>query len=82
RWLRYAIVEAANITIRNDTRIGDFYTRIAARRGPQKARVAAAKEMLVISWHMLTNMEPYRTQNHSMTEQKYKRMERHSRDTV
>ena len=82
RWLRYAIVEAANITIRNDARIGDFYSRIAVRRGPQKARVAAAKEMLVISWYMLTNMEPYRTENHSMTERKYKRMERHSRDTV
>lgn len=80
--VRYAIVEAANITIRNDARIGDFYSRIAARRGPQKARVATAKEMLIISWYMLTNMESYRTENHSMTERKYKRMERHSMDTV
>jgi hypothetical protein len=26
-----------------------IYTRISARRGPQKAKVAAAREMLVIS---------------------------------
>jgi transposase len=80
-WLRYAMVEAAHTAIRNDERINRFYSRIAARRGPQKAKVAAAKEMLVISWHMLTKMEPYRTQNHSLTERKYKRMESKSEST-
>lgn len=79
RWIRYAVVEAANTTMRCDGRLGNFYERIAARRGPQKAKVAVAKEMLVIMWHMLTNNEPYRTMNHSMTETKYKRMERQSR---
>lgn len=74
-WLRYAMVEAAHTTIHNDERINRFYSRIAARRGPQKAKVAAAKEMLVISWYMLTKMEPYRTQNQELTERKYKRME-------
>ena len=77
-WLRYAMVEAAHTTIQNDERIKRFYSRIAARRGPQKAKVAAAKEMLVIAWYMLTKMEPYRTQNHSLTERKYKRMESES----
>ncbi|HXG74109.1 MAG TPA: IS110 family transposase [Candidatus Nitrosotenuis sp.] len=74
-WLRYAMVEAANIAKQHDERIGKFYSRIASRRGPQKARVAAAKEMLVIIWHMLHNMEPYRTQDQELTERKYKRME-------
>lgn len=77
-WLRYAMVEAAHTTIHNDDRIGRFYSRIAARRGPQKAKVAAAKEMLVIIWHMLTRMEPCRTQNRELTERKYKRMESRS----
>jgi hypothetical protein len=44
-----------------------------------RARVATAKEMLVIMWHMLTNNEPYRTMNKEMTERKYKKMERESR---
>ncbi|MEM3065399.1 MAG: transposase [Candidatus Nitrosotenuis sp.] len=75
-WIRYAMVEAAHTTIHSDSRIGKFYSRIAARRGPQKAKVAAAKEMLVIIWHMLQNMEPYRTENKELTERK--RMERDS----
>ncbi|MEM3008108.1 MAG: transposase [candidate division WOR-3 bacterium] len=69
-WLRYAMVEAAHTTIQNDDRIGKFYSKIAARRRPQKAKIAAAKEMLVIVWHMLTKMEPYRTQNHELTARK------------
>jgi hypothetical protein len=52
--------------------------RIAERRGPQKARVAAAKEMLVIIWYMLIKNEPYRTMNKEMVERKYKKMERES----
>lgn len=79
KWLRYALVEAVNTTIRYDERLGAFYKRIANRRGPQKAKVAAAKEMLVITWHMLTNNEPYRTMNREMVERKYKRMELKSR---
>ena len=79
RWLRFAMVEAANTTVRYDERLGAFYNRIANRRGKQKARVATAKEMLVIIWYMLTNNEPYRTMNRDMVEKKYKRMEWESR---
>ena len=32
--------------------------------------------MLEIVWHMLTNMEEYRTKNDKMTQRKYKSMER------
>ena len=78
KWLRYTIVEAANTSTRCDDRIGRFYKRIAERRGPQKARVAAAKEMLVIIWYMLIKNEPYRTMNREMVERKYKKMERES----
>lgn len=77
-WLRYAMIEAAHTTIQNDERIGRFYSRIAARRSPQKAKVAAAKEILVIIWQMLSKMEPYRTENKELTERKYKKMERRS----
>lgn len=80
-WLRYAMVEAAHTTVQHDERINRFYSRIAARRGPQKAKVAAAKEILVISWYMLTRMEPYRTQNHELTQRKYKKMECDSKTT-
>jgi transposase len=76
KWLRYIIVETANTSTRCDDRIGRFYKRIAERRGPQKARVAAAKEMLVIICYMLIKNEPYRTMNMEVVERKYKKMER------
>lgn len=74
RWLRAALVEAAQTCRQHDGRLGRFYERIAARRGPQKAVVATAKEMLVIIWHMLMKKEPYRGANRRMVERKYKRM--------
>lgn len=76
RWLRYALVEAANIARMHDERLKSFYDRIAPRRGPQKAKVATAKEILVIIWSMLTKNEPYRGMNRESTERKYKKMER------
>ncbi len=74
-WLRNAMVEAANTTVRFDERMGSFYFRIAKRRGKQKAKVAAARQMLAIIWYMLTNSEEYRTQNHELTQRKYKKMQ-------
>ena len=38
-------------------------------------RIATARQMLEIIWHMLTNMEEYRTQNHELTQRKYKKMQ-------
>jgi transposase len=78
RWIRFTIVESATTAIMYDDRISKFYRRIASRRGAQKAKVAAAKEMLVIIWHMLTKNEPYRTKNNDLVQRKYKRMERES----
>ncbi len=70
------MVEAANTTIRFDPRMESFYSRIAKRRGKQKARIAAARQMMLeIIWHMLTNMEEYRIQNHELTQRKYKKMQ-------
>ena len=66
------------IHLQDVDRIERFYERIAERIGPQKARVATAKEMLVIIWYMLIKNEPYRTMNQEMVERKYKKMERES----
>jgi len=75
RWLRNALVEAANTARLHDQRLGAYYERIAKRRGPQKAQVATAKEILCIIWHMLRNNEPYRTMNPQLVEKKHKRLE-------
>ena len=73
-WLRNAIVEASATTIRYDKRMGEIHKRIRKRRGAMKARVAVARHLLEIIWHMLTNNEPYRTQNRELTQRKYKKM--------
>ena len=75
-WLRNAMVEAANTAIRHDERMNKIYNRLWPRIGKQKARVAVARHLLEICWHMLTKNEEYRTQNHDLTKRKYKQMER------
>ena len=75
-WMRNVTVDAATIAIRHDPRMKAIYERIAKRRGKQKAKIGVARHMLEIVWHMLTNMEEYRTKNDKMTQRKYKSMER------
>lgn len=60
RWLRWILVEAALHTIRKEGKIRDLYTRVCYKKGHNKAIVAAAREMLVSIYWMLTRMEPYR----------------------
>ena len=73
-WMRNAIVEAATTTARRDERMRRIYERIRRRRGAMKARVAVARHMLEIIWHMPTDNEEYRTQDRQMTQRKYKKM--------
>jgi transposase len=75
RWLRFMLVESAHTAIMYDDRLGRFYRRISERRESQKAKVATAKEMLAIMWHMLQNNEPYRGMNEELVERKYKKMD-------
>ena len=67
-WLRNAMVDAATVATRFDPRMEAIYERIAKRRGKQKAKVAVARHMLEIIWHMLTAMQEYRTKNDEMTQ--------------
>jgi transposase len=74
KWLRWILVQAAQKAILSDQRLGNYYRRVARRRGQNKAIVATAKEMLTIIYHMLSNKEEYRGKNGALTEKKYKRM--------
>ena len=80
-WLRKAMMDAATVAIRFDPRMKSIHGRIAKRRGKQKAKVAVARHMLEIVWHMLSTMEEYRTKNDEMVRRKFKLMERTSRAT-
>jgi transposase len=58
-WLRWALCEAAQRAGRQSGPIGRFYRRIARRRGNSIAKVATARYLLTIIYHMLTRGEAY-----------------------
>lgn len=60
KFLRWAMVEAAQTAVRKDPRLKDFYERIKRKKGTQKATVASARKMLVIVFQILSKKEPYR----------------------
>ena len=60
KWLRTALVQAANAAARSkDTYLAAHDQRIKGRRGHHKAIVAVAHSVLVIVWHLLTGNQPY-----------------------
>ncbi|MBL7080715.1 IS110 family transposase [Candidatus Bathyarchaeota archaeon] len=64
RWLRWAMVEAAMVEaamvhFRFDTPVTRAYHRIAERRGMGKAKVAAARMLLLVCRSVLKNRRPY-----------------------
>ena len=59
-WLRRALIEAALAASRSKgTYLKSRYWRIAKRRGPAKANIAIAHNILTIAWHLLSTREPY-----------------------
>jgi transposase len=54
-YLRGLCTQAANGTARTDTFLGERLRRIAKRRGGARARVAVARSILTIIWHLLND---------------------------
>jgi hypothetical protein len=55
-WLRRVLVEVARAAARTKgSYFSAQYSRIARRRGPNKAAVAVANSILAVIWHVLTN---------------------------
>lgn len=60
RWLRVALIEAANAAARGKgTYLASQYARLKGRRGHKKAIVAVAHSILVTAWHLLSTGQPY-----------------------
>jgi transposase len=57
-YLRWIMVQAA-LHAGKSPRLQRLHERVAQRRGPLRARVAVAREMLEIAWHMLRTDRPY-----------------------
>ncbi len=60
RWLRESLTESARAAARTKgTFLSARYSRVARRRGPNKAAVAIAHSIIVSAWHMLSTGETY-----------------------
>jgi transposase len=59
RWLRSALVEAAQAATRSRTYLAAQFRRLRARRGAKKAIVAVAHTILRIVYHLLLDQHPY-----------------------
>jgi transposase len=54
-YLRGTLTQAANGAAGTDTFLGERFSRIARRRGKGRAKVAVARSILVIIWHLLAD---------------------------
>ena len=59
RLLRYLLVEAVHTAIRYDEDLKRFYKRLAERRGRAKAKVAAARKLLIRAYIMMRDEIDY-----------------------
>jgi hypothetical protein len=53
------MVEAANVAVRRDEELKRFYQRLADRRGRPKAKVAAARKLLIRAYIMMRDEIDY-----------------------
>ncbi|MBU1319895.1 MAG: IS110 family transposase [candidate division Zixibacteria bacterium] len=60
--LRHALVEVSLHVCRKSPSLNRLYNRVLYRSNVQKARVAVARKLSVIIYHMLKNSEPYRAE--------------------
>lgn len=60
-YLRYVLIETAMRVrdVKETLSLYAFYKRIKTKSGPMKARVALARKLLVIIWHMMNKQQDY-----------------------
>ncbi len=79
--LRWILVQCAHTSIRTNSKINEFYTKIAKRRGENKAIVAVARKLVKIIYAVLSSGNPSLYGDPEKTERKIKKMERLARKT-
>ena len=64
RWLRYVMVLAAQHVAqrKSDSTLGRCYWRMHIRHGPNPAKIATARKMLTVAYHLLLRQEDYEEQ--------------------
>ncbi|MFQ6618438.1 MAG: IS110 family transposase [Fidelibacterota bacterium] len=60
KWLRWIVVECSHHAIGGTCRFEELYKRVMERRGKSTARVAVARDLLKVIYHMLKHKEVFR----------------------
>jgi len=61
QWLKATVIQAAwSATRKKDSHLRSLFLRLKGKRGPKKAIVAVAAEIMRSTWYMLTRDEEYR----------------------
>ena len=60
KYLRWAMVQAASRMTPKGGNLYTFYARLKEKKGSKVARVALARKMLVIAWHLVKKKEPFK----------------------
>lgn len=63
--LRWAMIEATNTVRPSWGHLYEFYGRIKVKKGSKVARVALARKVLTIAWHLVKKKEPFKAQSHT-----------------
>lgn len=74
KYLRWAMIEAIMPAIRADEELREDYERLKVKKGYNKAKVAVARKLLTIVYHVLKEKRNYRKKN--KLERDYKRIQR------
>jgi transposase len=70
KWLRWAFIEAVIPAIRCDEELKEEYERIKAKKGYNKAKVAIARKLLTMAYHVLKEKRNYYKKNKLVRELK------------
>ncbi len=68
--VRWLLVEVAHHAGRHPGPLGHQFARLARKKGAPVARVAIARKLAILAWHLLTKSEPYRYALPAPTEHK------------
>jgi transposase len=71
---RWMLIQAAQHLRTNPGPLGVFFRKLSKKKNHNVAVVAAARKLVVVSWHMLTKNEPYRYAQPRVTEHKLRRL--------
>ncbi len=76
RRLRWILIQCAHTSIRTNSKINEFYSKIAKRRGDNKAVVAVARKLVKIIYAVLSSGNPSIYGDPEKTKKKIKRMKK------